>query len=69
MRYIYYLFYMFIAVVSAPVAGLILAVWSLFSCTIAVVIGAHQGLSAAFFSKVEAKKLDMWEKHIERMKK
>ena len=60
------------AVIAAPFLGLAISLVTFFTCVLAFVEGVHCGLKKGLFGKIEEKKSepnDIWEKHINRMKK
>lgn len=65
MRAIIYVFYMIAGAIIAPIVAIFIAIFTFFGSIFAVLKGIHDGLTKLPEQK---KELNMWEKHIQRMK-
>ena len=65
MKAIQYVFYMIAGAIIAPIVAIIIAIFTFFISTAAIIRGVHDGITNP---PLKEKEPGIWEKHIERMK-
>jgi hypothetical protein len=71
MKAVIYAICIVFAAILAPIAALLIAIFTFFTCFVAFMQGVHKGMMQYLYNKIEeelAQPEDIWEKHINRMK-
>jgi len=70
MKAVIYAICIVFAAILAPIAALLIAIFTFFTCFWAFIQGVHQGMMQYLYNKIEEELVqseDIWEKHINRM--